>query len=81
MILDLIMMEGRVPPELLRARITMLQKVQEVQGPGDYRSIAVGSVIVRHLCRTAHMEAVVSHVQEQSYFRRGFDGATMCCLL
>ncbi|MGR0295535.1 hypothetical protein ACUWCL_29335, partial [Klebsiella pneumoniae] len=50
-ILNLLLLEGRVPEGILRARVTMIPKSADADGPGDYRPISVASVIVRHLHR------------------------------
>lgn len=75
-ILDLLVFEGRVPLDLLRATVAMIPKTAEAGGPGDFRPISVSSVIVRHLHRilAARLESIVTHVPEQNGFKRGFDG-------
>lgn len=75
-ILNLLLLEKRLPSELLLARVTMIPKNDRPGSPGDYRPISVASVVVRHLHRilASRLEAVIIHEPEQAGFRRGFDG-------
>lgn len=76
LVLNLIMLEGMMPEDLLRSRVTMVPKCDAVNGPGDFRPISVSSVIVRHFHKilAARMESVTRHENEQKGFIRGYDG-------
>lgn len=73
---NVVLKSGAMPPQLLKARTTMLPKTQRPRTEAEYRPITVSSVAVRQLHRilAMRMDGVVRHAAPQRGLIRYVDG-------